>query len=68
MLDHTIPTLVFVVKCNVTNLITRHQLISVPIKGPNCNPDIRNLVFIVKYNVTNLDDRDKLVSECNYKC
>ena len=28
MLDHTIPTLVFVVKCNITNLITRHQLIS----------------------------------------
>ena len=28
MLDHTIPTLVFVVKYNVTNLITRHQLIS----------------------------------------
>ena len=65
MLDHTIPTLVFVVKCNVTDLLHSVQN---TIKGPNYNPDTRNLVFIVKYNVTNLDHRNKLVSECNYKC
>ena len=57
--------IVFVVKWNITDPLHSVQN---TIKGPNCNPDIRNLVFIVKYNVTNLDHHDKLVSECNYKC